>query len=153
MDDDPWVTPPLRPVTLAAVAGRIGGRVQDTGGAGRTVTGITQDSRAVEPGDLYVALPGARWHGASFAAQAAARGAAAILIEPTAVPILDGGPGAHSGAPAGAARPLPRVTAPALRSVLGPLASWLHGDPSRAMGLIGVTGTNCEGVSVLLRAV
>jgi len=86
VDDDPWVTPPLRPVTLAAVAGRIGGRVQDTGGAGRTVTGITQDSRAVEPGDLYVALPGARWHGASFAAQAAARGAAAILIEPTAVP-------------------------------------------------------------------
>ena len=36
------------------------------------VTGVTLDSRAVRPGDLYAALPGARVHGAAFAADAAA---------------------------------------------------------------------------------
>ncbi|MYT20352.1 UDP-N-acetylmuramoyl-L-alanyl-D-glutamate--2,6-diaminopimelate ligase, partial [Streptomyces sp. SID7760] len=33
------------------------------------ITGITHDSRAVRPGDLYAALPGAKLHGADFAAQ------------------------------------------------------------------------------------
>ena len=37
------------------------------------MTGVTLDSRAVRPGDLYAALPGARAHGADFAGQAAAR--------------------------------------------------------------------------------
>ena len=45
------------------------------------VTGVTLDSRAVQPGDLYAALPGARAHGADFAAQAAQAGAAAVLTE------------------------------------------------------------------------
>ena len=46
-------------------------------GADPDVTGVTLDSRAVRPGDLYAALPGARAHGADFAAQAAAAGAVA----------------------------------------------------------------------------
>ncbi|MYR57839.1 UDP-N-acetylmuramoyl-L-alanyl-D-glutamate--2,6-diaminopimelate ligase, partial [Streptomyces sp. SID625] len=43
------------------------------------VTGITHDSRAVRPGDLYAALPGARAHGADFVTQAASLGAVAVL--------------------------------------------------------------------------
>jgi UDP-N-acetylmuramoyl-L-alanyl-D-glutamate--2,6-diaminopimelate ligase len=43
------------------------------------VTGITADSRKVEPGMLFAALPGTRTDGARFAAEAVARGAAAVL--------------------------------------------------------------------------
>src|SRR4051812_6497355 len=46
------------------------------------LTGITLDSRAVQPGDLYAALPGARAHGASFAGQAREAGAVAVLTDP-----------------------------------------------------------------------
>ncbi len=43
------------------------------------ITGITADSRAVQPGNLFAALPGARSDGRSFIADAVARGAAAVL--------------------------------------------------------------------------
>ena len=45
------------------------------------VTGVTLDSRAVRPGDLYAALPGSHAHGADFAAQAVAAGAVAVLTD------------------------------------------------------------------------
>ena len=45
------------------------------------VTGATLDSRDVRRGDLYLALPGARRHGAEFAAQVEAQGASAILTD------------------------------------------------------------------------
>ncbi len=47
-----------------------------------TVSGVTLDSRAVRPGDLYAALPGSRTHGAQFAGQAAGLGASAVLTDP-----------------------------------------------------------------------
>jgi len=43
------------------------------------VSGVTLDSRSVSPGDLYVALPGTKVHGAAFCADAAAAGAVAVL--------------------------------------------------------------------------
>ncbi|WP_445548460.1 MULTISPECIES: UDP-N-acetylmuramoyl-L-alanyl-D-glutamate--2,6-diaminopimelate ligase [unclassified Frankia] len=49
--------------------------------AGVVVRGITHDSRAVRPGDLYAALPGARVHGAAFVRQAIAAGAVAVLTD------------------------------------------------------------------------
>ncbi|MBV8736591.1 MAG: UDP-N-acetylmuramoyl-L-alanyl-D-glutamate--2,6-diaminopimelate ligase, partial [Alphaproteobacteria bacterium] len=45
------------------------------------IAGITADSRAVRPGFLFAALPGSRADGRRFAADAAARGAAAILTD------------------------------------------------------------------------
>ena len=42
-------------------------------GPDATVTGVAIDSRAVAPGDLFVALPGERTHGAKFAATACGR--------------------------------------------------------------------------------
>ena len=50
--------------------------------AGDRVSGVTLASGEVRPGDLYAALPGARTHGARFAADAAARGAVAVLTDP-----------------------------------------------------------------------
>ena len=45
------------------------------------IAGVSADSRQVRPGFLFAALPGTRRHGAAFAAEAAARGAVAILTD------------------------------------------------------------------------
>ena len=66
---------PLSTREIAAVAGGT------ASGPDATVTGVAVDSRAVAPGDLFVALPGERTHGAKFAATALAAGAAAVLLE------------------------------------------------------------------------
>ncbi len=68
---------PVIPLTLAEVAEAVGGRL--TRGDG-TVTGkVTVDSRAVAPGDLFVAVPGERVDGHDFLGAAAATGAVAAL--------------------------------------------------------------------------
>jgi UDP-N-acetylmuramoyl-L-alanyl-D-glutamate--2,6-diaminopimelate ligase len=94
-----------------------------------SVTGVTHDSRAVQPGDLYAALPGAVAHGAEFAAAAAGSGAVAALTDPVGVERCAG---------AG----LPVVTVPAPRDVLGTVARDVYADPSAGLLLLGVTGTN-----------
>jgi UDP-N-acetylmuramoyl-L-alanyl-D-glutamate--2,6-diaminopimelate ligase len=93
------------------------------------VTGVTHDSRAVRPGDLYAALPGARFHGADFAAQAAGSGAAAVLTDP-------------AGAGRAAATGLPVLTTADPRAVLGEVAATVYGRPGRDLLQIGVTGTS-----------
>jgi UDP-N-acetylmuramoyl-L-alanyl-D-glutamate--2,6-diaminopimelate ligase len=87
------------------------------------VSGVTHDSRDVHPGDVYAALPGSHAHGIDFAGQAAANGAVAVLSD-----VLY--------------EALPTLVVPDPRTVLGDLARWVYGDPSAAMDVIGVTGTN-----------
>ncbi|MGY5122722.1 Mur ligase domain-containing protein, partial [Streptomyces sp. 900105755] len=70
---------PPRPVQvsatpLAELADQLGAAEPEPAEGTVEVTGITHDSRAVRPGDLYAALPGARLHGADFAVQAAGLG-------------------------------------------------------------------------------
>ncbi|SDQ53703.1 UDP-N-acetylmuramoyl-L-alanyl-D-glutamate--2,6-diaminopimelate ligase [Quadrisphaera sp. DSM 44207] len=96
---------------------------------GVVVTGATLDSRAVRPGDLYAALPGAHAHGADFAAQAAAGGAVAALTDP-------------AGAARAGAAGLPALVVPDPRAVLGRLSARVYGDPAAHLLLLGVTGTN-----------
>ncbi|MBA2638394.1 MAG: UDP-N-acetylmuramoyl-L-alanyl-D-glutamate--2,6-diaminopimelate ligase [Nocardioidaceae bacterium] len=100
-----------------------------TGPAGVEVRGVTLDSRAVRPGDLYVALPGVRTHGARFAAAAVAQGAAAVLTDDAGV--------ALAGLPADT----PVLVADRPRSLLGALASRVYGRPAESMLTVGVTGT------------
>jgi UDP-N-acetylmuramoyl-L-alanyl-D-glutamate--2,6-diaminopimelate ligase len=97
-------------------------------GADTAVTGVTHASGEVRPGDLYAALPGARRHGAEFAAQAAAAGAVAVLTDPA---------GRVTAEPAG----LPVLVADDPRAVLGAAASAVYGDPSERLAVIGITGT------------
>ena len=92
-------------------------------------TGITHDSRAVRPGDVYAALPGARFHGADFASQAASRGAVAVLTDPA---------GAERSAGAG----LPVLTVPDPRRRMGALAAAIYGEPGKDLLQIGITGTS-----------
>jgi UDP-N-acetylmuramoyl-L-alanyl-D-glutamate--2,6-diaminopimelate ligase len=95
----------------------------------RGVSGITHDSAAVRPGDLYVALPGSRHHGASFCTQAAQAGAVAVLTDPD---------GRERAIRCG----LPVFVVADPRARLGEVAAWVYGDPSGKLLLIGVTGTS-----------
>jgi UDP-N-acetylmuramoyl-L-alanyl-D-glutamate--2,6-diaminopimelate ligase len=95
----------------------------------RGVSGVTHDSTAVRPGDLYVALPGSRHHGASFCGQAAHAGAVAVLTD------ADGRDRAIR-----CGLPVFVVTDP--RARLGEVAAWVYDDPSGKLLLIGVTGTS-----------
>ncbi|MGF1663643.1 MAG: UDP-N-acetylmuramoyl-L-alanyl-D-glutamate--2,6-diaminopimelate ligase [Kineosporiaceae bacterium] len=105
-------------------------------GAGATpVSGATHDSRRVVPGDLYAALPGSRVHGARFAGAAVAAGAVAVLTDPAGAALC-------RADEAGGGVTVPVLVHPDPRSVLGPVASAVHGHPSRALDVVGVTGTN-----------
>jgi UDP-N-acetylmuramoyl-tripeptide--D-alanyl-D-alanine ligase len=68
----------MKPRPLAAVAKVVGGSVR--GPEDGLVTGVAVDSRAVEPGDAFFALPGDRVDGHAYAGDALARGAAAAVV-------------------------------------------------------------------------
>lgn len=116
-------------------------------GTGLTVTGphdpviggVAHDSRTVEVGDLYVALVGQRFDGRTFARDAVARGAVAVLGPPPSDSVgLD----------------VPWVETAEPRALLGPLAARAYGHPHRELVLAGVTGTNGKStVATLLAAV
>ncbi|MEU6509829.1 UDP-N-acetylmuramoyl-L-alanyl-D-glutamate--2,6-diaminopimelate ligase [Streptomyces sp. NPDC046942] len=122
---------PPRPVQvsatpLAELADQLGAAAPD---AAAGITGITHDSRAVRPGDLYAALPGARLHGADFVTQAAGLGAAAVLTDPT-------------GAERAAATGLPVLVVDDPRARMGELAATIYGRPGSDLLQIGITGTS-----------
>ncbi|WP_443054738.1 UDP-N-acetylmuramoyl-L-alanyl-D-glutamate--2,6-diaminopimelate ligase [Streptomyces sp. NBC_00691] len=114
-----------RPTPLGDLAAQLG--VDAPGTA--EISGITHDSRAVRPGDVYAALPGARAHGADFVAQAAGLGAAAILTDPT-------------GAERAAATGLPVLVVENPRGRMGELAAEIYGRPGADLLQIGITGTS-----------
>src|ERR1700743_3699040 len=73
----------LAPRPLSGLAELLGvGRAESIGDGMGILSGVTLDSRAVRPGDLYAALPGTRTHGAVYSDQAVAAGAVAILTDP-----------------------------------------------------------------------
>ena len=101
------------------------------------LSGLTLDSRSVRPGDLYVALPGARVHGAAFCADAVAAGAVAVLTDP-------------DGRARATASGVPVFVLADPRARLGEIACWVYGDPSSRLRLIGVTGTSGKTTSTYL---
>jgi UDP-N-acetylmuramoyl-L-alanyl-D-glutamate--2,6-diaminopimelate ligase len=94
------------------------------------IAGISADSRAVGPGFLFAALPGTRRHGGGFAAEAAARGAVAMLTDSTAALRL----------PADALARVAVLADPCPGRRLAILAARFHGRQPRAIA--AVTGTN-----------
>jgi len=98
-----------------------------------SATGVTHDSRAVRRGDVYVALPGSRFHGADFASQAVDAGAVAILTDPA---------GRHRAVEAIENTEAEVLVVDEPRRRLGEVAAWVYGDPVGSLELIGVTGTS-----------
>ncbi|WP_427017167.1 UDP-N-acetylmuramoyl-L-alanyl-D-glutamate--2,6-diaminopimelate ligase [Pseudarthrobacter sp. P1] len=117
----------VAPVPLAQLAALIGAQLPP---GDVLVRGISLDSRAIVPGDLYLALPGARRHGAEFARAAVAAGAVAVLTDDDGARLLAGLP----------AVPVVAVANP--RAVAGAVAAAIYGTGSSAMPLFAVTGTN-----------
>ncbi|MET3921875.1 UDP-N-acetylmuramoyl-L-alanyl-D-glutamate--2,6-diaminopimelate ligase [Arthrobacter sp. UYEF20] len=121
-------------VPLETIGAAIGVAVPGVSGA-VAVTGISLNSRAVQPGDLYVALPGATRHGADFVAQAVEAGAAAVLTDDAGARLL-----ALSNDIS-----VPVLLAGEPRGVVGRLSALIYRsrpDDAAAPALYGVTGTN-----------
>lgn len=97
----------------------------------REITDIVVDSRRAAPGTVFFAVPGARYDGHDFVAQALDNGAvAAFGVRPLTVPNY--------------------VQVADIWKVLRLLAPALYGDPQEQMSLIGVTGTNGKTTSTYL---
>jgi UDP-N-acetylmuramoyl-L-alanyl-D-glutamate--2,6-diaminopimelate ligase len=110
-------------VTLAALKSE--GLVQAVYGDETVrVSGVAHDSRRVQAGDLFVAIPGLHHDGAEFVAEAAAKGASAVL----AVRSIQAS--------------IPVVVAEDLWAAFSRIASRVYGDPSVGLTAVGVTGTN-----------
>ncbi len=100
-------------------------------GLNPALAGLTVDSRAVQPGFLFAAMPGVTVHGASFVAKALAQGAAAVLTDAT---------GARLAAEALAAHPVALIVAEDPREALARAAAlWFGAQPAT---MVAVTGTN-----------
>jgi UDP-N-acetylmuramoyl-L-alanyl-D-glutamate--2,6-diaminopimelate ligase len=84
----------------------------------------TADSRAVVPGSLFVALRGDHVDGHDFAADASTRGAVALLVE-YALPLA-----------------VTQIVVADTRVACSRLAHAFYGQPSRALDVVGITGTN-----------
>lgn len=90
------------------------------------ITSLTQDSRTVEAGSLFVVVKGVKADGAKYVQDAIAKGAVAIASEDD-VEVAEG---------------TVLVRVPDARRAVAMLAARMHGDPSREMAVYGVTGTN-----------
>jgi len=102
------------------------------------VADVTHDSNDVRPGALFCCLTGAHHDGHGFAAAAVDAGAVALLVE----------------RPVEVDPAVPQVVVADARAAMAPLASEVHGNPSRTLQVVGVTGTNGKTTTTyLVRAV
>lgn len=118
MHDEPSAGMTLVELERAGVAGVISGDEH------RRVTGVQHDSRRVERGDLFVAIPGEMHDGSTFVDDALDRGAVAVMAE-TKLP-----------------QEVPQVTVDDARLALGRAAELVYGSPSATLRTVGITGTN-----------
>lgn len=99
------------------------------------IRNLCLDSREVEPGDAFVVLAGATHDATRFIPQAIERGATALLIEADTESVRNGSETSLSTA-------LPYLVVPNLRQQLSALAHAWYDHPSKAINVIGITGTN-----------
>jgi UDP-N-acetylmuramoyl-L-alanyl-D-glutamate--2,6-diaminopimelate ligase len=109
------------------------GPIGPAGIADTPIHGLAFDSRAVRPGMLFVALPGLHVDGHDYIDNAARAGAAAAIVE----------------------RPVPDTTIPQIvversQIALATAACWWYGDPSRDLGVVGITGTDGKTTTAFL---
>lgn len=97
------------------------------------ITGLACDSRRVNEGDLFFALPGEKADGREFAAEAVRRGARAV--------VTSGGAGIEGTV---------TISADSPRAAMARIAAAFHGEPSRSLKCIGVTGTNGKTTTAFL---
>jgi UDP-N-acetylmuramoyl-L-alanyl-D-glutamate--2,6-diaminopimelate ligase len=101
-----------------------------------SILGVTSDSRKVRPGWAFVAVQGSCADGLAYVDEALQRGATALVVERP----LERPPASHVAC----------LAVPDARRALAHLAAAFYGHPSRALRLIGITGTNGKTTSTYL---
>lgn len=91
------------------------------------ITGVNIDSRRIESGHLFIAIPGTQTDGHRFIGKAIEQGAVAVLCE---------------NLPEKCDENVTYVTMKSTENAVGEVATQFYGDPSRKLKLVGVTGTN-----------
>jgi UDP-N-acetylmuramoyl-L-alanyl-D-glutamate--2,6-diaminopimelate ligase len=123
---------------LQALGGQVRPPLPSRGTDGIDVRGLAYDSRSVKAGDLFIGLQGLKAAGSDFAADAIARGAAAVVSDSS-------GP-----EPAG----VPWVLVNDARQAMAALAGEFYDHPSHSMSVVGITGTNGKTTTAyLIRAI
>ena len=112
-------------LTLSEVAHLVGANFDSQNNV--QITGVAQRDSEIEPGDLFLAFPGAKVHGAKFADEAKKNGAVAILTDAEGAAL---------------ATNLPAIVVSDVRVAGAIVASSLYKDPTRDLHSIGITGTN-----------
>ncbi len=117
--------------TIDSIAMRLPELLGD-GPADVEITGLAYDNRQVRPGTLFFCVPGFTRDGHDFAADAVARGAAALVVA------RDLGSG------------VPEVRVDDVRAAMAKAAARFHGDPTAALPVVGITGTNGKTTSAFI---
>lgn len=128
MTANPATSPTRQPQSMRELLQRI---ALIPGKLDRPVSGLSDDSRSVQPGDLFLARGGRKTHAAEHLQQAIERGAVAVLVD------IDGPVVRHTmnfGTPV--------IGVPGLMQEIGTIASRFQGEPSTQMEIVGITGTN-----------
>lgn len=110
-------------LSLTEVAGLVGVEFDSE----LKITGVANKDSDVEPGDLFLAIPGAKVHGATFAEAAVLRGAVAVLTDSQGAAMI---------------KNTPTIVVQDVRSASAIIASALYRYPTRDLHSIGITGTN-----------
>jgi UDP-N-acetylmuramoyl-L-alanyl-D-glutamate--2,6-diaminopimelate ligase len=135
--DMKFARPSVKPVSLGELAQKFN---LQTSTPDQKITGITHNTKSVEPGDLFVALNGEKNHGANFVAEAKANGAVAVLTDSQGEKLITN-------------NDLPIVKIENPRKSLGEISSFVFGNPSQSLKVFGITGTNGKTTSAwLMRA-
>jgi UDP-N-acetylmuramoyl-tripeptide--D-alanyl-D-alanine ligase len=135
-------------LTVAQIADIVGGRLADISPAEAHATRVTGtvefDSRAIGPGGLFLALPGARADGHDFAAGAMAAGAVAVLAaRPVGVPAIVVPPAAAADENAGVLEYDTDGSGAAVLSALAKLATAVAADlAASGLRIVGITGSS-----------
>ncbi len=93
------------------------------------VSGITHDSRQINHGDLYVAVPGFTQHGIDFLEAAISAGAVAVASDSQGVKVAQ-------------AFGIPTIELSNVRRDMALLAAEIYGHPEQHLTIVGITGTN-----------
>jgi UDP-N-acetylmuramoyl-L-alanyl-D-glutamate--2,6-diaminopimelate ligase len=116
---------PVTPIKVQDVVADLA--IESARNVGVFISGVTQDSREVQPGDLYCCVSGEFFDGHAFASDAIAAGAVALLVDRDIADLPDD---------------VALIRVKNVREVLGYVAHKVFGEPSTSLTIVGVTGTN-----------